>query len=116
MLKIIRYMTERNGNPVIPSLKEPPASFKSVRQLFEAVLEHEEYITASINEIVSKTNEEKDFNTHSFIQWFVNEQVEEEATVNEILDKIKLVGDQNMYIFDRDLPGMRANKTSSTGQ
>ncbi len=114
MLKILRYITERNGVPVIPSFKQPPASFESVRQMFEAVLEHEEYITASINEIVAKTNEEKDFNTNNFIQWYVNEQVEEEAAVNEILDKLKLVGDQNMYIFDRDLPGMRTNSISGT--
>jgi ferritin len=108
MLKILHYIDERNGKPVIPQFKQPPVEFKNVRQLFEDVLKHEEYITASINDIVATTNKEQDFNTHSFIQWFVNEQIEEEAQVSEILDKLKLVGENNMYIFDRDLPGMRS--------
>ncbi len=113
MLKIVKYIDERDGRPVIPEFKQPPVEFKNVTELFTAVLKHEEHITASINEIVAKTNDEKDFNTHNFIQWFVNEQIEEEATVSEILDKLKLVGGQNMYEFDRDLPGMRAAKDSS---
>ncbi len=92
MLKIVKYIDERDGRPVIPEFKQPPVEFENVRKIFEAVLEHEQYITGSINEIVEKTNDEKDFNTHSFIQWFVNEQIEEEATVSGILDKLKLVG------------------------
>lgn len=116
MLKIVRYIAERNSKPVIPQFKEPPSEFNNVRELFEAVLKHEEYITGSINDIVAKTNDEKDFNTHSFIQWFVNEQIEEEATVNEILDKLKLVGEQNMYIFDRDIPGMRSGGAAAANE
>ncbi len=115
MLKIVKYIAERDGRPVIPTFKQPPAEFKDVREMFEEVLKHEQYITASINDIVAKTNDEKDFNTHSFIQWFVNEQIEEEATASEILDKLKLVGAQNMYEFDRDLPGMRAARNKADG-
>ncbi|HYW95737.1 MAG TPA: ferritin [Bacteroidales bacterium] len=113
MLKFIGYIAERSSKPVIPQIKQPPAEFTGVKELFEAVLDHEEYITASINDIVAKTIDEKDYNTHSFIQWFVNEQIEEEATVHEILDKLKLVGDQNMYIFDRDVPGMRGGNKAA---
>jgi len=51
----------------------------------------------------------KDFNTHNFVQWFVTEQVEEEASVREILDKLRLVGKNNLYQFDRDIMSLRAS-------
>jgi len=70
-------------------------------------LKHEEFVTASINEIVALTLKEKDFNTHNFLQWFVMEQVEEEASVKTILDKVRLVGKNNMYEFDRDVLSLR---------
>jgi ferritin len=76
--------------------------------MFKEVLKHEEFITSSINEIVSLTLEEKDFNTHNFLQWFVNEQVEEEGNVRAILDKVNLVGKSNMYLFDRDIMSLRS--------
>ena len=75
--------------------------------MFKEVLKHEEFITSSINEIVAMTLEEKDFNTHSFLQWFVTEQIEEEASVRTILDKVNLVGKNNMYQFDRDIMSLR---------
>jgi len=71
------------------------------------VLKHEEFVTDSINEIVHLTLAEKDYNTHNFLQWFVMEQVEEEASVRTIIDKIKLVGPANLYIFDRDILSLR---------
>jgi ferritin len=70
-------------------------------------LKHEEFITSSINEIVALTLDEKDFNTYNFLQWFVSEQVEEEASVRAIIDKVKLVGKNNMYQFDRDIMSLR---------
>ena len=88
MLKFIKYINERGGKSVIPSFKQPPAEFKSVEEVFREVLKHEEFVTASINEIVALTLDEKDFNTHNFLQWFVMEQVEEEASVKHILDKV----------------------------
>ena len=81
MLKFIKYVNERGGKAVIPAFKQPGAEYKSVEDVFKEVLKHEEFVTASINEIVSLTLEEKDFNTHNFLQWFVMEQVEEEASV-----------------------------------
>jgi ferritin len=106
-LKFIKYINERGGKAVIPALKQPPTDFKGVEELFKEVLKHEEFITASINEIVGLTLGEKDFNTHNFLQWFVTEQVEEEASVRTILDKIKLVGKNNLYQFDRDILTLR---------
>jgi ferritin len=107
MLKFIKYVNERGGKSVIPSFKQPPAEFDSVEAVFREVLKHEEFVTASINEIVALTLDEKDFNTHNFLQWFVMEQVEEEASVKTILDKVKLVGKNNMYEFDKDIIGLR---------
>ena len=107
MLKFIKYINERGGKSVIPALKQPGAEYKSVEDVFKEVLKHEEFITGSINEIVSLTLEEKDFNTHNFLQWFVMEQVEEEASVKTILDKVRLVGKNNMYEFDRDVLSLR---------
>ena len=107
MLKFIKYINERGGKAVMPALKKPPAEYKSVEDVFKEVLKHEEFITASINEIVALTLEEKDFNTQNFLQWFVMEQVEEESSVRIILDKLRLVGKNNMYEFDRDIVGLR---------
>jgi ferritin len=116
MLKFIKYINERGGKAVIPAFKKPQAEYKNVEDIFKEVLKHEEFITASINEIVALTLEEKDFNTQNFLQWFVMEQVEEEASVRIILDKLRLVGKNNMYEFDRDIVGLRkpaANATSN---
>jgi ferritin len=107
MLKFVKYIDERGGKAVIPAIKKPGAEYKGIEELFTEVLKHEEFVTASINEIVALTLEEKDFNTHNFLQWFITEQVEEEASVRAILDKIKLVGKNNMYQFDRDIMGLR---------
>jgi ferritin len=114
MLKFVKYVNERGGKSVIPALKQPGAEYKSVEDIFKEVLKHEEFVTASINEIVSLTLEEKDFNTHNFLQWFVMEQVEEEASVKTILDKVRLVGKNNMYEFDRDVLSFR--RASGTAQ
>lgn len=113
MLKFIKYINERGGKAIIPALKKPASEFKSVEDVFKEVLKHEEFVTASINEIVALTLEEKDFNTHNFLQWFVTEQVEEEASVKAILDKVRLVGKNNLYQFDRDILGFRTPSTAT---
>ena len=107
MLKFIKYINERGGNAIISALKKPEVEFNSVEVVFNEVLKHEEFITASINEIVSLTIDEKDFTTHSFLQWFVTEQIEEEASVRTIIDKVRLVGKNNMYQFDKDIMSLR---------
>jgi len=108
MLKIIKYVNERGGKAVVPSVKQPPADFENIKQVFEASLEHEQLVTASINNIVGVCLEEKDFTTHNWIQWFVDEQLEEESAVQKILDKLNLIGNGNLYMFDRDIMSLRA--------
>jgi len=107
MLKFIKYINERGGKAIMPAFKKPAAEYKNVEEIFKEVLKHEEFVTGSINEIVALTLEEKDFNTHNFLQWFVMEQVEEEASARLILDKLRLVGKNNIYEFDRDIVGLR---------
>lgn len=109
MLKFIEYVNERGGKVIIPSFQKPPVDYESIKVMFNDVLKHEQYISASINEIVALCMEEKDYTTHNWIQWFVSEQIEEEASVQAILDKLNLVGDKNMYMFDKDIMSMRTS-------
>lgn len=108
MLKVIDYINERGGKVIIPAIEQPPSKWKNVREAFEAALEHEKYVSNSIDKIVTLVLAEKDYATHNWIQWFVTEQVEEESSVSHILDKLALFGDKpNYYLFDKDILGMR---------
>ena len=107
MLKLVRYINERDGRAAIIAVGEPPTEFGTVREMFDKVLEHEQFISGSINEIVQVCIDENDHTTNNWIQWFVTEQIEEEASVKGLIDKLKLVGEHNMYMFDRDIMGMR---------
>ncbi|MBA7541964.1 Bacterial non-heme ferritin [subsurface metagenome] len=107
MLKIIHYINERGGHVIVPAFKQPPKEQKNIKNMFEEIFKHEQYISDSINQIVAATIEEKDYTTQSWIQWFVTEQIEEEAQVSEILDKLNLLGENNLYLFDRDIIAMR---------
>jgi ferritin len=107
MLKLVRYVNERDGVALIPGIETPPADFEDVFVMFDKVLAHEQYISASINDIVAVCIAEKDFTTQNWIQWFVTEQIEEEASVKAIIDKLNLVGKNNLYLFDRDIMSMR---------
>ena len=107
MLKFLGYINERGGKAIVPSIKQPPAIYKDIRDIFEQVFEHERFISKSINDIVSVCIEEKDFSTNNWIQWFVNEQIEEEKSVRSILDKLNLIGSHSLYLFDKDIMSMR---------
>lgn len=112
MLKFIHYVNERGGKALIPAFDQPPVSYVSIRDLFKEVLKHEEFVSASINEIVAVCIAEKDFTTQNWTQWFVNEQIEEEKNAQAILDKLKILGDGSLYLFDRDIMGMRTKSSA----
>ena len=114
MLKLIRYVNDRDGVALIPGIKTPPKEFGDIFVMFDQVFAHERYISGSINEIVAVCIAENDFTTQNWIQWFVNEQIEEEASVKGILDKLKLVGKNNLYFFDRDILSLRGGGASTT--
>lgn len=107
MLKLVRYVNDRDGVAVIPGINKPPTDFGDVFVMFDQVLAHEKFISGSINEIVAMCIAENDYTTQNWIQWFVTEQIEEEASVKAIIDKLNLVGKNNLYMFDRDIPTMR---------
>jgi ferritin len=108
MLKLIKFINERGGHGVVPALKQPPVTFKSVKAVFEEILKHEIMVTSDINSLVDACLKEKDYTTHNFLQWYVSEQIEEEALARQIVDKIKLIGDDKggLYFFDRDLEAL----------
>ena len=110
MLKLIAFINERGGKAIIPAFEKPPADYRGVKPMFEEVLRHEQYVTASINGIVAVCEQEKDFTTLNWIQWFVTEQIEEEASANNILDKLNLLGDDPLYMFDRDIMSLRSEE------
>ena len=107
MLKFVNYVNDRGGHAIISATDAPPAQFEGVQHIFEQVLEHELMISDSINHMVETCMLAKDFTTLNWLQWFVNEQIQEEASVSIILDKLKLLDGQNMYIFDRDVFALR---------
>lgn len=115
MLKIFRYVNERGGCAIVPALKEPLQSFKSLRLVFEEFLRHEEEISHAINELVDKCLKEKDHTTYNFLQWFVAEQIEEEALAHAILDKLNLIGDDKggLYLLDRDIENITVTNATS---
>ncbi len=108
MLKLVRFVNERGGKASIPALIKPPTEFKSLSNIFELLLEHELNVTESINNIVDLCLAEKDYTTYNFMQWYVSEQMEEEALARTILDKLSLIGEDKggLYMFDRDLQTM----------
>ncbi len=110
MLRFIHYINERGGHATVPMVEEPPKKFKGVKAVFEASLEHEQMVTRAINDIVALSLDEKDFTTHNWIQWFVDEQLEEESSVQGIIDKLNLLGNDNLYMFDRDIMSMRGEE------
>ncbi len=112
MLKLIKYVNERDGVAIIPGIKKPPVDFGDIFKAFDQVLKHERFISASINEIVAVCIAENDFTTQNWIQWFVNEQIEEESSVKTIIDKLNLLGKNNLYMFDRDIMNMRGTGES----
>jgi ferritin len=105
MLKFFKYINERGGHSVVSELTKPATKFGSVKEMFGTLLKHEIYVSQTINELVHTALQEKDYATHNFLQWYVAEQIEEEAQARTILDKINLIGDakSGLYMFDNDI-------------
>lgn len=115
MLKLVKFVNERGGHATVSDLKAPPVSFGSFREMFKTLFDHEVMVSERINDLVHITLEEKDYATHNFLQWYVAEQIEEEALARNILDKINLIGDDKggLYLFDNDVKMLTAQSASS---
>jgi len=112
MLKLVKFVNERGGHGIIPPLAQPPVKYDGIRPLFQMVLDHEIHVSNEINNLVDICLREKDYTTHNFLQWYVSEQIEEEALARKVIDKLKLIGDDKAghYLFDRDLSGISAGQ------
>jgi len=105
MLKLFSYINDRGGHAIVPGVEQPPHDFNSVFDVFKQIYEHEVMISKSINDLVGICVDERDFTTQNFLQWYVNEQIEEENIARNILDKLELLGDDKarLFLFERDL-------------
>jgi len=103
--KIFDHVIERDGRAIVKAWEAPPAEWKSALDVFETAYKHEQKVTGLINDLVDQALAEKDHATYNFLQWFVNEQVEEEASVKTIVQQLKLLGDSRAGLFqiDREL-------------
>ena len=108
-MKIFGHVNDRGGCVILKQIDAPPSEWKSALHVFEHTLAHEEKVTEMIHAIVKLAIAESDYATQAFLQWFVNEQVEEEAQTKSIVEKLKLMGDGNigLFILDGEL-GKRA--------
>ncbi len=103
--KFYDFVNERGGRVILETIEQPKSEWSSPLEAFEDAYKHEKYVTGLINDLVDLALEEKDHATNNFLQWFVGEQVEEEASADEIVQKLKLVGNRGNAIFmmDREL-------------
>ena len=118
MLKMVHYLNDRGGYAQLLDIKKPELKYKTLLDVFESVLEHEQYITKSINDLYEVCLTAKDYTTGSFLQWYINEQIEEESLVNSILDKMKLAGNDRSGLFhiDKELSGLSAAKDAGAAK
>ncbi len=104
-MKFFDFIIRVGGRVNLGAIGEPKIEWDSPQSAFEAALEHEKFITKSIYELVEKAVAEKEYATQTFLNWFVDEQVEEEETVNTIVEKFKMIGDSasGLYMLDNEL-------------
>jgi ferritin len=104
-MKMFDYVIERDGRALVKAYDAPPVDWKSALDVFEGALEHEQKVTGLINNLMDTALAERDHASQIFLQWFVNEQVEEEATAKGIVQQLKMLGDSKagMFQIDREL-------------
>ena len=113
-MKFYDFIHNRDCKVTLSALPAPPSEWKTVLEIFEAALEHEKLMSGRINELVDLSLQEKDHASNSMLQWLVTEQIEEEATFTELIQKLRLVGDNGsgLFMIDQEL-GKRINTISS---
>ena len=104
-MKIYDHIIERGGRVILPAVEAPPTEWDSPLAVFEQVYSHEQKVTGLINDLVDLATSENDPATKSFLQWFVDEQAEEEDSANQVLQKLKLVGEapDGLFMIDGEL-------------
>ncbi len=104
-MKFYNHLVQRNGRPILQDIEKPNAQFESPLKAFEIALEQEQHITKRIHKMYNLAKEENDYPLESLLLWFIDEQVEEEEMVQDIIDKLKLVGEDGsgLYLLDREM-------------
>lgn len=104
-MKFFDFINDQGEKAVITGFKDPKRDFKSTEEIFTLALEHEKLVSSLINELINLAQEEKHYPSISFLQWFIDEQVEEEANMNKLLSKVKRVGEQGhgILMIDKEL-------------
>ncbi|MEI7474734.1 MAG: ferritin [bacterium] len=104
-MKFYKYISERGGRIKLHQIEAPKTDWESPADVFNEVIEHEKKITKSINELINLALDEKDHATNIFLQWFITEQIEEEANVNDVINQLKLMANApgGLFIIDREL-------------
>jgi ferritin len=119
-MKFYHFILDRGGKVKLLQIDAPKTDWKSPLEIFEAAYAHELKISGLINHLANLAIEEKDHAAHQFLEWFVNEQVEEEAAAQMVVDQLKLVGDNGVaiYMIDQELgqrqPAPAAGKATAT--
>jgi len=116
-MKFYDYIIERGGRVTLGPIEAPPSDWDSPLAVFEATLTHEQKVTGLINDLMDLAREEKDNASEIFLQWFVNEQVEEEDNVGKALGQLKLIKDspQALFMMDREM-GQRVFTPPATAE
>jgi len=109
-MKFYHHIVERGGRVLLKAIQKPEINWESTLSVFKASLKHEQHISSCINDLMDLSTKEKDYASRSLLQWFVDEQVEEEASFTEIIDKLNLAGKQGqmLYMIDRELSARQA--------
>lgn len=104
-MKFYRFVLDRGGHPVMPAVEGVRTDWKNPLEMFEAAYEHEQKVTALINNIMDVAHSERDHATASMLNWFIDEQVEEEANASEISEKLRLIGASSdaLLALDKEL-------------
>ncbi len=102
MLKIVHYLNDMGAIASIPAIKAPASSYKSLEGLIKTALKNEQTVTKAIHKMVEITQKEKDHSTYAFLEWFVNEQVQEETKFETLLQKFDLIGRDKLAINEID--------------
>lgn len=105
MLKLFDYINETGAQAIIGSCEAPSNQFHSLKEVFEKTLEHERFITQSINALADTALSEKDYSTFNFLQWYVSEQHEEERLFKSIIDLFDIISTEGrgLFMIDREI-------------
>ena len=106
MQRLFTYVNETGGLAIVGQIDAPPVEFKSIIDVFQETYDHEVFITSKINRLAKIAQQEDDYSTFNFLQWYVAEQHEEEKLFKSIIDKIEMIGIDGLFFIDKEVEKM----------